>query len=330
MRRNLFFLMLLFMNFSTVVPLSYTGKKITYDDKILCLGSCFAVNIGEKFKAYQFQQTINPFGILFHPKAIEKLVEYAVNGYTFTASDVFEHQEIWSSFVAHSDLNELEQEDIVTKLNVKLFDLQVALRESTFITLTFGTAWVYELKETGEIVANCHKVPNTQFSKRLLSYTEVVDSYQNILTLIRKVNSEAQVLCSISPVRHTKDGFVENQRSKSLLNAALHEALASVQDAKMSYIPVYEVMMDELRDYRFYAEDLIHPNAMAIQYIWERFVTHYIDEEMYVVMKKVDEVQKGLNHRPFNPTAEQHLKFLDTLIEKIDDLLERYPFMSFR
>ncbi|WP_410878904.1 GSCFA domain-containing protein [Myroides sp. DW712] len=318
------------MNFSTVVPLSYAGRKVTYEDKILCLGSCFAVNIGGKFKAYQFQQTINPFGILFHPKAIEKLVKYAVNGYTFTASDVFEHQEIWSSFVAHSDLNELEQEDIVTKLNVKLFDLQVALRESTFIMLTFGTAWVYEVKETGEIVANCHKVPNTQFSKRLLSYTEVLESYQNILSLIRSVNEEATILCSISPVRHTKDGFVANQRSKSILLAALHDALMTFNDANMDYIPVYEVMMDELRDYRFYAEDLIHPNAMAIQYIWERFVAHYIDEEMHVVMKKVDEVQKGLNHRPFNPTAEQHLKFLDSLIEKIDDLLERYPFMSFR
>jgi len=318
------------MNFSTVVPFTYTGRKITYEDKILCLGSCFAVNIGEKFKAYQFQQTINPFGILFHPKAMEKLVEYAVKGYTFTGSDVFEHQEIWSSFVAHSDLNELEQEDIVTKLNVKLFDLQVALRESAFITLTFGTAWVYELKETEEIVANCHKLPHTQFNKRLLSYREVQESYQNMFQLIRTINNEAHILCSISPVRHTKDGFVENQRSKSILLSALHEAMTTLNDVKVSYIPVYEVMMDELRDYRFYGEDLIHPNAIAIQYIWERFVAHYIDEEMYVVMKKVDEVQKGLNHRPFNPTAEQHLKFLDTLIEKIDDLLERYPFMSFR
>lgn len=318
------------MNFSTVVPLSYTGKKITYEDKILCLGSCFAVNIGEKFKMYQFQQTINPFGILFHPKAIEKLIEYAVKGYVFTASDVFEHQEIWSSFVAHSDLNELEQEDIVAKLNVKLFDLQVALRESTFITLTFGTAWVYELKETGELVANCHKIPNTQFTKRILSYSEVAKSYHTILTLIRSINNDAQVLCSISPVRHIKDGFVENQRSKSILHAALHETLEGLEDTKMYYIPVYEILMDELRDYRFYTEDLIHPNAMAIQYIWERFVNQYVDEEMHGVMKKVEEVQKGLNHRPFNPTAEQHLKFLDTLIEKIDDLLERYPFMSFR
>ncbi|MGG5505508.1 MULTISPECIES: GSCFA domain-containing protein [unclassified Myroides] len=318
------------MNFSTVVPLMHTGKKITYDDKILCLGSCFAVNMGEKFQTYQFQQMSNPFGILFHPKAIEKVVEYAVKGYEFTEADVFEHQEIWSCFAAHSDLNELEQEDIVTKLNVKLFDLQLALKESSFITLTFGTAWVYVFKETGEIVANCHKIPNTQFEKRLLSYEEVIASYTAIVQLIRSVNVEAQIWCSISPVRHTKDGFTANQRSKSILCGALHQALDELQDANVSYIPVYEIVMDELRDYRFYKADLIHPNEIAIQYIWERFAAHYIDESMYGVMKKVDEVQKGLNHRPFNPTAEQHLKFLDTLIEKIDDLLEQYPFMNFR
>lgn len=318
------------MNFSTVVPLTYSGKKITYDDKILCLGSCFAVNIGEKFKAYQFQHVINPFGILFHPKAIEKIVEYAVKGYEFTASDVFGHQEIWSSFIAHSDLNELEQEDIVTKLNVKIYDLQVALRESSFIMLTFGTAWVYVFKETGELVANCHKIPSSQFEKRLLAYDEIKESYQNIAHLIRTVNVDAQIMCSISPVRHTKDGFVENQHSKSVLIAALHEAMNALKDSNLYYVPAYEIVMDELRDYRFYKADLIHPNDIAIQYIWERFMMHYIDETMYAVMKKVDEVQKGLGHRPFNPTAEQHMKFLDALIEKIDDLLEQYPFMNFR
>ncbi|MDM1407734.1 GSCFA domain-containing protein [Myroides sp. DF42-4-2] len=318
------------MNFSTVVPLSYGGRKITYDDQILCLGSCFAANIGEKLKSFQFQQTTNPFGILFHPKAIEKVVEYAVRNFEFTAADVFEHQEIWSSFAAHSDLNELEQEDIVVKLNAKVFDLQVALRESSFIMLTFGTAWVYVFKETQEIVANCHKLPNTQFDKRLLTYEEVRQSYTSIVQMIRTLNPHAHIMCSISPVRHTKDGFAENQRSKSILLAALHDAIDDLQDDKVSYIPVYEIVMDELRDYRFYAADLIHPNAIAIQYVWERFVAHYIDEAMMEVMKKVEEVQRGLNHRPFNPTAAQHLKFLDTLIEKIDDLLVRYPFMNFR
>ncbi len=318
------------MNLSTTVPVHYAGKKITYNDKLLFLGSCFAVNIGEKFKDYQFQQLINPFGILFHPKAIEKIIQLAVSDYVFSEKDVFMHNDVWSSFMAHSDMNELEQEDIVTKLNVRLFDLQEALKESSLISITLGTAWVYALRESGELVANCHKIPNTYFDKRLLNYQEILESCNTIVRLIRRVNKHAQIQFTISPVRHIKDGLVENQQSKSLLISGLHSALDQLKDDKVSYFPAYEIMMDELRDYRFYRIDMLHPNEVAVEYIWEKVKESFIDPSMYSVMKKVDEVQKGLNHRPFNPTAEQHLKFLDTLIEKIDYLLERYPFMNFR
>ncbi len=318
------------MNLSTVVPIHYAGKKITYNDRLLFFGSCFAVNIGEKFKEYQFQQLINPFGILFHPKAIEKIIDLAVNEYVFSESDVFIHNDIWSSFLAHSDMNELEQEDIITKLNVKLFDLQESLKESSLISITLGTAWVYALKDSGELVANCHKIPNSNFEKRLLGYQEIVDSCVAIVRQIRKVNQQAQIQFTISPVRHIKDGLIENQQSKSVLIGGLHEAIRQLKDDKINYFPAYEIMMDELRDYRYYKIDMLHPNELAIEYIWEKVQQFFIDPEMYSVMKKVDEVQKGLNHRPFNPTAEQHLKFLDTLIEKIDYLLERYPFMNFR
>ncbi|MDR2223441.1 MAG: GSCFA domain-containing protein [Flavobacteriaceae bacterium] len=318
------------MKFTTVVPIKEAKRRITYDDRILSLGSCFAVNMSEKFKAFQFQNTVNPFGILFHPLAIERLLHYAVEGYEFTAQDVFEHNEVWSCLMAHSDLNELEEEDIVTKLNVKLFDLQVALKDASHLVLTFGTAWVYEHIETQEVVANCHKLPQHLFRKRLLSYTELLDSYHRIVKLVQTINPTIHIIFSISPVRHIKDGVVENQRSKSLLIAALHQLLEEVNNDNLSYFPAYEVLMDELRDYRFYTADLLHPNSIAIDYIWERFVETNISVEMYPIMKKVDEVQKGLAHRPFNPTATQHMVFLDTLIEKIDFLLEKYPFMNFR
>ncbi|MDR0230179.1 MAG: GSCFA domain-containing protein [Flavobacteriaceae bacterium] len=318
------------MKFSTTVPIKEAKRRITYDDKVLSLGSCFAVNMSEKFKTFQFQHTVNPFGILFHPLAIERILRYAVEGYEFTNDDVFEHNEVWSCLAAHSDLNELEQEDIVTKLNVKLFDLQVALKEASHVLLTFGTAWVYEHIETKQVVANCHKLPQQLFRKRLLSYEEVLESYHRIVKLIQEVNPTVQVVFTISPVRHIKDGVVENQRSKSLLIGALHQMLEEVNNSDLSYFPAYEVVMDELRDYRFYTADLLHPNGIAIDYIWERFVQTSISEEMYPIMKKVDEVQKGLAHRPFNPTAAQHMVFLDTLIEKIDFLLEKYPFMNFR
>ncbi len=318
------------MKFSTVVPIKPSKQPITYDDKILSLGSCFAVNMSEKFKSYQFQNVVNPFGILFHPIAIERILEYASKGYVFTDDDVFCHNEVWSSFFAHSDMNELEQEDIVTKLNVKLFDLQVALKESSFLAITFGTAWVYEHKESGAIVANCHKLPQLNFTKRLLTYQELMNSYLKIIKLVKEINPGIQIIFTISPVRHFKDGIVENQRSKSLLFAALHDVMEQYKNDSLAYFPSYEIMMDELRDYRFYKADMLHPNEQAIEYIWERFVSSWIHPDMTNTMQKVQEVQKGLNHRSFNPTAEQHLAFLDTLIEKIDYLLEKYPFMSFR
>ncbi|WP_158209469.1 GSCFA domain-containing protein [Myroides phaeus] len=318
------------MKFSTVVPIKSVKKPITYNDKIVSLGSCFAVNMSEKFKSFQFQSIVNPFGILFHPIAIERILEYASNGYEFTEDDVFCHNEVWSSFIAHSDMNELEQEDIVTKLNVKLFDLQVALKESSVIAITFGTAWVYEHNETGVVVANCHKIPQSNFTKRLLTYQELLNSYLKIIKLVKEINPGIEIIFTISPVRHFKDGIVENQRSKSLLFTALHDAIEQVGVNSINYFPSYEIMMDELRDYRFYKADMLHPNEQAVDYIWERFVSTYIHPDMITIMQKVQEVQKGLNHRPFNPTAEQHLAFLDTLIAKIDYLLEKYPFMSFR
>ena len=318
------------MKFSTVVPTKVAKDRIKYEHKILSMGSCFAVNISDKLKEYQFQSVVNPFGILFHPFAIERVLEYAVDGYEFTSKDVFCHNEVWSSFIAHSDLNELEEEDIVTKLNVKLFDLQVALKESSFMYITLGTAWVYEHIESGMVVANCHKVPQSNFKKRLLSYEEVSTSLSKIIKLVQVINPELQIVFTVSPVRHFKDGIVENQRSKSVLFTALHDVLDRQEEMSIGYFPSYEIVMDELRDYRYYKADMLHPNELAIDYIWERFVTTWIHPDMYPIMHKVDEVQRGLNHRPFNPTAEQHLKFLDTLVEKIDYLLEKYPFMSFR
>ncbi|MEC4051335.1 GSCFA domain-containing protein [Myroides odoratimimus] len=321
------------MKFSTVVPTKVAKDRIKYEDKILSMGSCFAVNISDKLKEYQFQSVVNPFGILFHPIAIERVLEHAVKRHEFTSADVFCHNEVWSSFIAHSDLNELEEEDIVTKLNVKLFDLQVALKESAFMYITLGTAWVYEHIESGMVVANCHKVPQHNFKKRLLSYEEIKASLFKIIKLVQAINPDIQIVFTVSPVRHFKDGIVENQRSKSALFTALHDVLNTQKDeqgAEISYFPSYEIVMDELRDYRFYKADMLHPNELAIDYIWERFVTTWIHPDMYPIMHKVDEVQKGLNHRPFNPTAEQHLAFLDTLVAKIDYLLEKYPFMNFR
>ncbi|WP_430615084.1 GSCFA domain-containing protein [Flavobacterium sp. JP2137] len=317
------------MEFQTKIPLRSYQHKIDYDSKIVSLGSCFAVNIAQKFKEFQFQVTSNPFGILFHPQALEKILDYAVSNYVFAERDVFCLDGVWSCFDAHSDLNQLEQSDCIDHLNAALGNLRFDLQQATHVVLTLGTAWGYYYKATQALVANCHKVPQAQFDKKIMSYQEVWAAYERISALLLELNPQLHIIYTISPVRHIKDGFVENQRSKAILIAALHEFLEDKQ-AKQWYFPSYEIIMDELRDYRFYAADMLHPSPVAIQYIWNRWTQNMMDEAVLPVMKKVSEVQSGLNHRPFNPTSEKHGMFLDNLAGKIDDLLERFPFMNFR
>lgn len=318
------------MKFSTVVPVDEALVKIDYDSKIVSLGSCFAVNMAQKFKRFQFKTETNPVGILFHPFAIQRLLEYAITNYEFSIKDVFLYNEIWSCFDAHSDMNELEGEEIIENLNSAVIGFSKSLREASHVFLTFGTAWVYERKEDSRVVANCHKVAQDVFEKRLLSYDEILQSYQEITRLIHELNPNAQIVFTVSPVRHIKDGFVGNQRSKANLIGALHQFLDENLDVKCFYFPAFELVMDELRDYRFYDQDMLHPNQLAIDYIWERLLKSFVSSETMMIMKKVEEVTKAMEHRPFNPTSEQHLKFMDSLIDKIDYLLDRYPFMSFR
>lgn len=317
------------MQLQTLVPVQPLNNKINYHSKIVSVGSCFAVNMAQRFKQYQFINTVNPLGILFHPQAISNLVQYAVNNKVFSDTDVFLHNEIWSCFHAHSDLNELEQEDIVDALNQRIVDFRSNIEQASHFIVTLGTAWVYRFIEANEIVANCHKIPQQKFQKELLSIYECQNAIFQIEAGLRHMNPNLQIIYTISPVRHIKDGFVENQRSKAHLISALHQHLQENQNLNY-YFPSYEIMMDELRDYRFYGKDLIHPNELAVDYIWESFVQNCIDPKILPTMKKVDEVQKGLAHRPFNPYSEAHQQFLDKLALKLDDLLEQYPFMNFR
>lgn len=317
------------MQLQTFVPIQPLKNRINYHSKIVSVGSCFAVNMAQRFKQYQFVNTVNPLGILFHPLAISNLVQDAVNNKVFSENDVFLHNEIWSCFHAHSDLNELEQEDIVDALNLRITDFRNNIQQASHFIVTLGTAWVYRFIETNEIVANCHKIPQQKFQKELLSVADCQQAIFQIETGLRKINPNLQIIYTISPVRHIKDGFVENQRSKAHLISALHQH--SHENSELNYyFPSYELMMDELRDYRFYGKDMIHPNELAVDYIWESFVQNCIEREILPTMKKVDEVQKGLAHRPFNPYTEAHQQFLDKLALKLDDLLEEYPFMNFR
>lgn len=316
------------MQFRTPVPIPKSDHLIDYNSKIVSLGSCFAVNMSEKLDYYKLQNVCNPFGILFHPLAIEKLVNFAVSGKRFTESDVFYHNERWHCFDAHSDLSNSNKETLLESLNEILISTSRQLREASHVIITYGTSWVYRNIQSDAIVANCHKVPQKQFRKELLSVGEIQESIANTLKFIHSVNPNCSVVFTVSPVRHIKDGFVENQWSKSNLIAALHQII-NCQLSIINYFTSYEIMMDELRDYRFYAEDMLHPNQVAIDYIWERFKETNIAETAYETMDAVATIQKSLQHRPFNPDSESHQKFEANLQDKISKMVSQYSFMKF-
>lgn len=312
------------IDFRTKIPIQPQEPKITYDSKILLLGSCFVENIGKKLEYFKFSNSLNPFGILFHPAAIHNFLKNVLSKKRFSEADIFYHNEAWHCFQAHSDLNSGEKSEILERLNSAVEETHDFIRTASHVIITPGTAWGYRFQETGEVVANCHKVPQKKFSKELL---EVKQDLSACAEIVREINPDAAMIFTVSPVRHLKDGFSENQQSKARLISAVHEVISETNNAY--YFPSYEIMMDELRDYRFYAEDMLHPNKVAIDYIWGKFQEAWIAAEAGQVMKRIDTIQKGLSHRPFREDSEAHQKFLKDLQKKIDSLKAEYPQIRF-
>ena len=318
------------MNFTTKIPISKSQKPIDYSSKIMSIGSCFAENMGEKFQYFKFNTTVNPFGIIFNPVSIEKLILRVVNQEKFTEKDVFFHNEMWHCFEVHSELSNPNKEEFLENLNTILESTNQQITKSTHLIFTYGTSWVYRNKLSNEIVANCHKVPQNQFDKEILSVETIESSIKNTVELIQKVNPKCNFIFTISPVRHIKDGFFENNVSKGNLFLALNNILKTEYcKLKTEYFPSYEILIDELRDYRFYANDMLHPSQVAIDYIWINFFENYIDEKEFATMNQVCEIQRALKHRPFNPNSESHLQFLKNIQQKIDKLAENFAHIKF-
>jgi len=315
------------MNLQTIVPLKKEVKNsIDYNSKILLLGSCFSENIGDKLNYFKFQTNQNPFGILFHPKAIENLVTNAINKKKYLPEDLIFQNERWHCFDAHSSLSSADKNELLANLNSAITATNKKLKEATHVIITLGTSWVYRFIETDAIVANCHKIPQKKFLKKLLSVDEVTKSLKTTIALLKSVNKNIHILFTISPVRHLKDGFTENMQSKSHLITAIHSVINANNS---SYFPSYEIMMDELRDYRFYAQDMMHPNKTAINYIWERFMETQISDSSKLTMQEIETIQKGISHRPFNKNSEQHQRFLKNLEVKKEKINSLFSFIKF-
>ena len=328
------------MQFTTKIPIQKSNFPIDYDSKIILLGSCFAENMGEKFEYFKFQTVINPFGIIFNSVSLEKLIRRSIEKRKFTENDIFFHNELWHCYDVHSELSNSDKSFFLNSLNDLINTTHQQLNDSTHIIITLGTSWVYRHRQAQSdsdgVVANCHKVPQKEFTKELLSIQQIEESIESIISLVHSVNPNCKFIFTVSPVRHIKDGFVENTLSKAHLISAIHSVLNRKFSTSLKlttqnniYFPSYEIMMDELRDYRFYGEGMLHPNQTAIDYIWIQFFQNYISESEFGLMNDICSIQKGLNHRPFNPNTKSHQKFLEATKIKIGKIQEKLQHIHF-
>ena len=315
------------MQFRTEIGISKKNHLIDYNSDIILLGSCFSENIGDKLSYQKFNSLVNPYGILFHPVAIEKAITQGINQIQYTKEDLYFFNELWLSFNHHSKFSSTDREKILSNINQGIVDFNLRMHSATHLIVTLGTAWVYRFIESDQIVANCHKIPQKKFSKELLSIDDILESLDAMITLIKSINKNISVILTLSPVRHLKDGFIENSLSKAHLLSAIH-AVTNIKK-NIHYFPAYEIMLDDLRDYRFYDEDMLHPNAMAINYIWDKFRNSWMSEKTIELSNKVENLQKSLAHRPFNPESEQHMAFLKNIKDQISSLNKQYPNINF-
>lgn len=296
------------MQFRTELSIAESKHKIDHTQNIMGIGSCFVDSIGEKLESAKFKLLKNPFGTLFHPLAIENALARILSLTYYTKDEIFKYGELYFSWDHHSSFSQITIEKTLEKINSELEFANQFIRSTDVFLITFGTAWVYKIHDMDLYVANCHKVPNSNFSKILLNDIQLKSAFRNCFNFLLDVNPNARIITTISPVRHAKDGFIENNLSKSKLIANLHEA-QSIYD-NVEYFPAYELMMDDLRDYRFYKEDLLHPNEIAIEYIWKKFSKTYFTQETEEKIKLANKIKVSMSHRPQNTNTIAYKEFI--------------------
>lgn len=315
------------MQFRTILRPQKSDVDIDYHHPILTLGSCFAENIGQRLAAMRFNTLCNPFGILYNPISIAKGINLMVTDYTFTQDDIFEYGGLWHSWQHHGRFSHPDKDAILRGVNKELSEAQNFFKKTNRLIITLGSAYVYVKKDTGELVANCHKAPTSFFEKKRLSVEEIINDFSNVINLLKAQKADLQILMTVSPVRYIRDGIIENQKSKGVLLLAV-EALCE-KFSNVHYFPSYELVMDDLRDYRFYEEDMVHPNKQAIDYIWAFFKKTYCPDNTLNIMTAVEKINAMLQHRPLHPGTEGYQQFADTVAKRLEDLNRKYPFLKF-
>ena len=314
------------MNFRTQVELPEKETEIRHSEQIMLFGSCFAENIGNLLKENKFRCDINPFGVLYNPLSIANALSLILEGKEYKEEDLFFSGGLWHSWMHHSDFSAPSQEEALALMNSRLAKAKENLAKADWLVMTWGTAYVYIHQEMQKVVGNCHKQPDKTFRRLMLNAEAFVEECRGVLKKCREVNPNLKVLFTVSPIRHAKDGMHGNQLSKATLLLAIDEICRTCPDC--FYFPSYEIIMDELRDYRFYADDMIHLSSKSVEYIWECFSRCYFSKETQAVMKEWMEIKKAIDHKPFRPDSDAYRAFLSQIVLKIMQMKEKFPYLE--
>ena len=307
----------------TKVVVPNSGNKIGYNDKLLLLGSCFADNIGEKFGAHYFQMLSNPYGTLYNPASIAAILSPIANSQSpISNPPIIEWGGLWHSMLHHGSFSHSDRAQVLLHCEQSRELLHAFLQEATVVIVTFGTAWVYEYE--GKVVSNCHKMPANRFVRRRLSVDEIVAMWQPLLQAM----PDKHWIFTVSPIRHIKDGLHENQLSKAILLQAVEELVNKANSDKVGYFPSYEILLDELRDYRFFAEDMVHPSPVAVEYIWQRFVDTYMTVDTQNEMRTLYQLWRDRHHRFLHPESDEARLFTQQIKTRLQLLQSRYPWLE--
>lgn len=315
------------MNFRTQIEIQKTHLKIHHEQCNMLLGSCFAENIGRCLLGNKFDVEMNPFGIVYNPLSAAKILNMLLENYLFSEADILYDKGLYFSLMHHSEFSDSNLETYLSKIRIGAQKSALRLRKTDNLLVTFGTAYTYFWKETGQVVNNCHKLPASVFVRRRLSVSEVVDEWSKLISHLLDIRPQMNLLFTVSPIRHWKDGAHENQLSKSVLLLAIDE-LRQQFPSRVNYFPSYELVLDELRDYRFYAEDMIHPNDTAIGYCWEKFSETYFDSETNRIIARWQALSKAIAHRPFHIESREYQVFLKKTLDNLLIFANDYPYLS--
>ncbi len=316
------------MNFMLDIPIGSPKQKISYQEPIMLVGSCFTEHIGNNLQELKFDVVQNPNGILFDPHSVSSSIVSYIHNKQYEEKDLIYLNELWQSWNHHSSFSNIDRAECLKTINASQKNAHQFLKRTKWLIITLGSSFSYHLIENNQPVANCHRAPAQSFNKHLMSIEEINSCLDNCIHQLFQFNPAIKIIFTVSPVRHIRDGVIDNNRSKARLIEAVHHLVNKFDN--IHYFPAYELVIDVLRDYRFYDIDMVHPNYSATEFVLEKFAKFFIDDESQFIMEEVKKVIIARKHRAFQPLTNAHKQFMRTHSEKANQLQTKYPFLNFK